>query len=82
MSDRKFKKGDKVETIHGEKVTVLDVKTTDEVTKKGVVIKKKQQWVLVKSGGTTMRESNDPKKAGVMEEVELTIWFPENKIKE
>jgi len=51
MADKKFKVGDNVETIHGEKLTVTKVEERDAVTKKGVVIQVGEQWLLAVSGG-------------------------------
>lgn len=44
------KKGDKVTTIYGEELTVLDVKTLDEKRKKGKVIQEPQTSFLAQSG--------------------------------
>ncbi len=43
--------GDKVTTIHGEKLTVLAVEQTEVVTKKGVVIDEPHTWIVAESGG-------------------------------
>jgi len=51
MTQKSFKKGDKIETIHGEKLVVLDVRYADAVTKKGVEIKPAQVHILAESGG-------------------------------
>lgn len=48
---KQFKKGDKVETIYGEKLTVLQVDELGAVTKKGVVVKEGQIRILAESGG-------------------------------
>lgn len=47
----KYKKGDKVTTIHGEKLTVLDVRTLEDVTDKAVLVRKGQTLILAESGG-------------------------------
>lgn len=45
-----IKKGDKVTTVHGEELEVLDVKEQAQKTKKGQVIEEAAVWVLAKSG--------------------------------
>lgn len=42
--------GDTVETIHGEKLEVLDVKTLPAKTKKGVVVHEGVKMYLAQSG--------------------------------
>ena len=48
---KQIKKGDKVETIYGEKLVVLDVETLPAITKKGVVIQPEKIRILAESGG-------------------------------
>lgn len=54
MPDKKtssHKAGDKVETVHGEKLVVLQFDPGTPVTKKGVVLRKGTPRVLAESGG-------------------------------
>ncbi|MDB5344270.1 MAG: hypothetical protein JWP89_2647 [Schlesneria sp.] len=51
MSEKIYKAGDKIETIHGEQLVVLAVEQTETVTKKGVVIQKPNTWIVAESGG-------------------------------
>ena len=51
MTDRTFKAGDKVETVHGEKLVVLKFQEDHATKKKGVVIKEGVKRILAESGG-------------------------------
>jgi hypothetical protein len=44
------KVGQKVVTVHGEQLEVMETKTVPEVTKKGVVTRPETQMFLAKSG--------------------------------
>ena len=46
-----LKAGDKVTTIHGEKLTVIAVEQTEVVTKKGIVVAEPHTWIVAESGG-------------------------------
>ncbi len=46
-----LKPGDKFETIHGEKLVVLEVRKSEEKVKKGVVLKPSQTYIVAESGG-------------------------------
>lgn len=48
---KQYKKGDEVETIHGETLTVLKVEEVPAVTKKGVALKEGHTRILAESGG-------------------------------
>ena len=49
--EKTYKAGDQVETIHGEKLTVIKIEKTDVIKKKGVVISKPRTWIFAESGG-------------------------------
>jgi hypothetical protein len=50
MAASKYEKGDKVTTVHGEKLTILDVKT-QPIKRKGNPTGKNATYVMAKSGG-------------------------------
>lgn len=78
QDERTFEVGQEVETIHGEKITIVEIRSAPAKTKKGVVLEEGRKFIIAKSGGTRMRENP---KTGVMEEVDILVQYPLGKIK-
>lgn len=75
---RIFLAGQEVETVYGEKLTVIKVEAVI-LKKKGEPTGEVERRILARSGDQKVKQKN--KQTGEMEEVDLLTWFPLELIK-
>ena len=77
METRTFEPGQEVETVHGEKLTVIRVEAVI-LKRRGVPTGEVEMRIVAKSGGKIKQKN---KETGAIEEIDSIVQFPFEKIK-